>query len=179
MPRSPDRAWRMCRKAWRRLISPRVGSSASSRTGAFLTRAITSSTQADGSPRPRLLWFSMRCDIGSWRTSRSGAASRFIHVSLLRAEGKRHHGDELERPHHRRGRGLVFLEMRGFEMRLVAIRVAKYLEHPDAAGLVPFGDAIEDQHAQFGADRGLDLLVDRGPVAFELRGIALDLGDLN
>ena len=43
-------------------ISPRAVSSACSRTGAYLTRATTCSTQADASPR-RLLWSSMHCAI--------------------------------------------------------------------------------------------------------------------
>ena len=69
--------------------------------------------------------------------------------------------------------------MRGFEVRPVCSRIAIDLEHPDAGRVVPFRDGVEDQHTRFGSDGGLDLLVNRGPVIFNLRGINLDFCDLD
>src|SRR4051812_23457706 len=50
---APGRAWPMCRKAWCSGISPKAVLSAFSRTGACPIQGITSSTQADASPRRR------------------------------------------------------------------------------------------------------------------------------
>src|SRR4051812_22082586 len=69
--------------------------------------------------------------------------------------------------------------MRGFEVRPVCSRIAIDLEHPDAGRVVPFRDGVEDQHTRLGSDGGLDLLVNRGPVIFNLRGINLDFCDLD
>src|SRR3954470_22028101 len=97
----------------------------------------------------------------------------------LGAEHDRNGLDELQRLHHCVCRGLIFVKVRGLQMRLVSIPIGVNLENPDAGGTVFVGHSVEDQNAGLDADCSLDLLVNGGLVLFQLRGIDFDFGDLH
>jgi hypothetical protein len=84
-----------------------------------------------------------------------------------------------DRLHHHLGHRLVCLEMCGFEVRFVGRRDLVNFEHDDVRGIVPIGNRLQHKDSRLGADGGLDLFSDCGPVVFELRRIDFDMSDLH
>ena len=51
-----------------------------------------------------------------------------------------------------------WIEMRGFQVRPVRLRVPVDFVHPHARGIILFGNGVEHQHARLDMGGGFDLL---------------------
>src|SRR6516225_4586898 len=67
--------------------------------------------------------------------------------------------------------------MRRFQMRRIGRNVGVDLEHDDAGRIALVTHRIKRHHARLDANRGFDLVAERGMKGRALRGIDLDLGN--
>src|ERR1700730_5922805 len=95
----------------------------------------------------------------------------------LRAELNRDSVDQLELRDHVPGRGLVFLEMRRFQMRPVGVLIGVDFKDPDVSGMILHGYRVKGQNSGLHANGSFDFFAKRCLIGVEPGGIDLDFSE--